>query len=93
MPGRKPSKIATVLGLVWVPGPLVIATTGHHEIDDEIERLIGVSVEQVNVAHMDAPTLSLQPDRIADIWPAHDWPTDAIHPGAFSPHDLWYATC
>jgi hypothetical protein len=85
-------KTSMVLALVWVPGPLVIATTGHHDLDDEIEALTGVTVEQVNVAHLDAPVLSLRPDRIGEIWPDHEWPADAVDPSAFSAHDLWYAT-
>jgi hypothetical protein len=86
-------KTSTVLALLWVPGPLVIATTGHHDIDDEIEGQIGVGVEQVNVAHIDRPTLSLQADRIPEIWPDREWPHGSIDPQAFSAHDLWYATC
>src|SRR4051812_44804508 len=73
-------KTSMVLSLVWVPGPLVIATTGHHEIDDEIEKLCGISVEQVNVAHLDRPTLAVQPAAIPEIWPDLDWPTDAVDP-------------
>ena len=86
-------KTSMVLALLWVPGPLVIATTGHHDIDDEIERLIGMTVEQVNVAHIDSPVLSLRPDAIQQIWPDRDWPTGAIDCAAMSAHDLWYATC
>jgi hypothetical protein len=86
-------KTSMVLSLVWVPGPLVIATTGHHEIDDEIEGLCGISVEQVNVAHLDQATLSLRTDAIPEIWPGVEWPTNAVDPACFSPHDLWYATC
>ena len=86
-------KTSMILALLWVPGPLVIATTGHHDIDDEIERLIGMSVEQINVAHMDSPILSLQADAIQQIWPDREWPTGAIDCAAMSAHDLWYATC
>jgi hypothetical protein len=86
-------KTSTVLALLWVPGPLVIATSGHHDIDDEIERLIGTTVEQVNVAHIDAPVLSMRADAIAQIWPDREWPTAAIDCTAMSAHDLWYATC
>jgi hypothetical protein len=86
-------KTSMVLALVWVPGPLVIATTGHHDIDDEIERITGIAVEQVNVAHIDAPVLSLRPDSITEIWPDREWPTGSIDPSALSAHDLWYATC
>jgi hypothetical protein len=86
-------KTSMVLALLWVPGPLVIATTGHHDIDDEIERLCGISVEQVNVAHIDSPVLSIRHDVIGQIWPDRDWPTGAIDPAAMSAHDLWYATC
>ena len=86
-------KTSTVLALLWVRGPLVIATTGHHDIDDEIERITGLAVEQINVAHIDSPVLSLRADAITQIWPDRDWPTGAIDPAAMSAHDLWYATC
>lgn len=86
-------KTSTVLALLWVPGPLVIATTGHHDLDDEIERLTGLQVEQVNVAHMDTPVLSLRPEAIGQIWPDREWPTGSVDPAALSAHDLWYATC
>jgi hypothetical protein len=86
-------KTSMVLALAWAPGPLVIATTGHHDLDDEIEAITGIDVEQVNVAHFDAPVLSLQSDRISEIWPDREWPVDAVDPKAFSAHDLWYATC
>jgi hypothetical protein len=86
-------KTSTVLALLWVPGPLVIATTGHHDIDDEIERLTGLIVEQVNVAHIDAPVLSVRADAIGQIWPGHEWPTGSVDPAVLSAHDLWYATC
>ena len=86
-------KTSMVLALLWVPGPLVIATTGHHDIDDEIERLIGTTVEQINVAHIDSPVLCLRPDAIQQIWPDREWPTGAIDCAAMSAHDLWYATC
>jgi hypothetical protein len=85
-------KTSMVLALLWVPGPLVIATTGHHDIDDEIERVTGLAVEQVNVAHIDSPVLSLRVDVVGRIWPDRDWPTGAIDPAALSAHDLWYAT-
>jgi len=86
-------KTSLVLALVWVPGPLVIATSGHHEIVDEIERLTGVTVEQIAVPHIDSPVLSLRPDRLAELWPDRDWPVGAVDPSALSAHDLWYATC
>jgi hypothetical protein len=86
-------KTSLVLALVWVPGPLVIATTGHHDLDDEIERVTGVAVEEVNVAHIDSPVLSLRADRIAEIWPGREWPQGAVDAACFSAHDLWYATC
>jgi hypothetical protein len=86
-------KTSTVLALLWVPGPLVIATTGHHDIDDEIERVTGLTVEQVNVAHIDSPVLGLRPDAIGQIWPDREWPTGSVDPAAMSAHDLWYATC
>src|SRR4051812_27402291 len=86
-------KTSMVLALLWVPGPLVIATTGHHDIDDEIERLTGLNVEQVNVAHIDSPILSLRADAINAIWPGREWPTGSVDPSALSAHDLWYATC
>src|SRR3954454_21345329 len=75
-------KTSMVLALVWVPGPLVIATTGHHDLDDEIERLTGLQVEQVNVAHIDTPVLSLRPDSLGEIWPDLDWPTGSVDPAA-----------
>lgn len=86
-------KTSMVLALLWVPGPLVIATTGHHDIDDEIERITGLAVEQINVAHIDSPVLSLRADAIGQIWGDREWPTGAIDPAAMSAHDLWYATC
>jgi hypothetical protein len=86
-------KTSMVLALVWVPGPLVIATTGHHDLDDEIERITGLDVEQVNVAHIDSPVLSLRADSIGEIWPDREWPTGSVDPAALSAHDLWYATC
>jgi hypothetical protein len=86
-------KTTTVLALLWVPGPLVIATTGHHDIDDEIERLTGIELEQVNVAHIDSPVLSVRPDSLGQIWPDRQWPTGSVDPLAMSAHDLWYATC
>jgi len=85
-------KTSMVLGLVWCPGPLVIATSGHHEIVDEIESLTGIGVEQVAVPHLDSPVLSLQPDRLEEIWPDRAWPVGAVDPGCLSAHDLWYAT-
>jgi hypothetical protein len=85
-------KTSMVLGLVWVPGPLVVATSGHHEIVDEVERLTGTRVEQIAVPHLDSPVLCLQADRLAEIWPDREWPRDAIDPGCLSAHDLWYAS-
>lgn len=84
-------KTSMVLGLVWVPGPLVIATSGHHEIVDEVERLTGTTVEQIAVPRLDSPVLCLQPDRLSEIWPDREWPRGAIDPGCLSAHDLWYA--
>lgn len=86
-------KTSMVLGLVWVPGPLVIATSGHHEIVDEVERLTGTTVEQVAVPHLDSPVLRMRADGIQEVWPGRDWPAGAIDPECFSAHDLWYATC
>jgi hypothetical protein len=85
-------KTSMVLGLVWVPGPLVIATSGHHEIVDEVERWTETSVEQVAVPHLDSPVLRLQVQHIGDVWPGLEWPVDAIDPECLSAHDLWYAT-
>ena len=85
-------KTSMVLGLVWVPGPFVIATSGHHEIVDEVERLTGATVEQVAVPHLDSPVLRLQPGRLTEIWPDRQWPVGAIDPECLSAHDLWYAT-
>src|SRR3954465_12793078 len=85
-------KTSMVLGLVWVPGPLVVATSGHHEIVDEVERLTATTVEQIAVPHLDSPVLCLQPDRLTDIWPGREWPRDAIDPACLSAHDLWHAT-
>jgi hypothetical protein len=85
-------KTSMVLGLVWVPGPLVIATSGHHEIVDEVERLTGTTVRQVAVPHLDSPVLCLQTDRVGEIWPGRDWPAEAVDPTCLSAHDLWYAT-
>jgi hypothetical protein len=85
-------KTSTVLGLVWVPGPLVVATSGHHEIVDEVARLTGTTVEQVAVPHLDSPVLRVRADRIAEIWPDREWPVGAIDPDCLSAHDLWYAT-
>jgi hypothetical protein len=85
-------KTSMVLGLVWVPGPFVIATSGHHEIVDEVERLTGTTVEQVAVPHLDSPVLCLRPDRLTEVWPDGQWPVGAIDPECLSAHDLWYAT-
>jgi hypothetical protein len=85
-------KTSMVLGLVWVPGPLVVATSGHHEIVDEVERLTGTSVEQIAVPRLDSPVLCLQLDRLDEIWPDREWPTGAVDAGCLSAHDLWYAT-
>ena len=85
-------KTSMVLGLVWVPGPFVIATSGHHEIVDEVERLTGTTVEQVAVPHLDSPVLTLRPDVVEEIWPDRSWPVGAVDPACLSAHDLWYAT-
>src|SRR3954447_13938980 len=85
-------KTSMVLGLVWVPGPLVVATSGHHEIVDEVERLTATTVEQIAVPHLDSPVLCLRADRLEEIWPGREWPREAIDPGCLSAHDLWYAT-
>jgi len=85
-------KTSMVLGLVWVPGPLVVATSGHHEIVDEVERLTATTVEQIAVPHLDSPVLCLQPDRLEELWPDREWPRNAIDPVCLSAHDLWYAT-
>lgn len=85
-------KTSMVLGLVWVPGPLVVATSGHHEIVDEVERLTGTTVEQIAVPHLDSPVLRLRADRIGELWPGREWPVGAIDPDCLSAHDLWYAT-
>jgi hypothetical protein len=82
-------KTTMVLGLVWVPGPLVIETTGHLEIAREVERVTGVAPQVIDVPKMDAPVLCVQPDVV---WPDREWPTGAIDPAALSAHDLWYAT-
>ncbi|MDQ1695872.1 MAG: hypothetical protein QOJ03_1225 [Frankiaceae bacterium] len=82
-----------VLALVWVPGPLVIATSGHHDLVGEIERLTATTVEQVAVAHLDAPVIAIRPDRLEEIWPGRDWPQGSVDASAMSAHDLWYATC
>ena len=86
-------KTSMVLALVWVPGPLVIATSGHHEIVDEIERLTKTKVEQVAVPHLDSPLLTVQADRLAEVWPGREWPDGAVDSACLSAHDLWYATC
>ena len=85
-------KTSMVLGLVWVPGPLVVATSGHHEIVDAVERLTGTSVEQIAVPHLDSPVLRLQTARLGEVWPDREWPVGAIDPECLSAHDLWYAT-
>jgi len=85
-------RTSMVLGLVWCPGPLVVATSGHHEIVDEVQRLTGTTVEQVAVPHLDSPVLSLRPDRLEEIWPDRAWPVGAVDPSCLSAHDLWYAT-
>ena len=85
-------KTSMVLGLVWVPGPLVVATSGHHEIVDEVERLTATTVEQITVPHLDSPVLCLRPDRLDELWPDREWPGGAIDPACLSAHDLWYAT-
>lgn len=86
-------KTSMVLALVWVPGPLVIATSGHHDLVDGIERVTGTTVEQVAVGHLDAPVLAISADRLGEIWPDREWPQGAVDVGAMSAHDLWYATC
>jgi hypothetical protein len=83
-------KTAMVLGLVWVRGPLVIETTGHPEVAQEVARVAGVVPQVIDVPHLDSPVLCVRPDAV---WPDRDWPTGAIDPGAMSAHDLWYATC
>lgn len=85
-------KTSTVLALVWVPGPLVIVTSGHQELVAEIERLTGTTVEQITVPHLDSPVLSLQPDGLAQIWPDRAFPVEAVDLSALSAHDIWYAT-
>jgi hypothetical protein len=82
-------KTSTVLGLVWVPGPLVIETSGHQEIATDVEQVGGVTPQVVVVPHMDSPVLCVQPDAV---WPDIEWPSGAIDPAALSAHDLWYAT-
>ena len=86
-------KTSMVLALVWVRGPLVIATSGHHEIVDEVERLTGATFEQVAVPHLDSPVLTVRADRLGDLWPDREWPAGAVDPACLSAHDLWYATC
>jgi hypothetical protein len=82
-------KTSMMLALVWVPGPLVIETSGHQELAPEVERVTGISPEVVVVPHMDSPMLCVAP---VAVWPDREWPTGAIDPGACSAHDLWYAT-
>jgi hypothetical protein len=86
-------KTSMVLALVWVPGPLVIATSGHHEIVDEVERLTKTNVEQIAVPHLDSPVLTVRADRLGELWPGREWPDGAVDPACLSAHDLWYATC
>jgi hypothetical protein len=86
-------RTSMVLALVWVPGPLVIATSGHHALVDEIERVTATTVEQVTVAHLDAPVIAIRPDRLQEIWPDREWPGGSVDAAAMSAHDLWYATC
>lgn len=86
-------RTSVVLALVWVPGPLVIVTSGHHDLIAAIEGLTGTDVERISVAHMDQPVLGLQPGRLAEIWPDHEWPQGSVDPASLSAHDLWYATC
>jgi hypothetical protein len=83
-------KTSMMLALVWVPGPLVIETTGHQEIASVVEQATGVAPQVVVVPHMDSPVLRVRPD---DIWPDREWPSGAIDATALSAHDLWYATC
>src|SRR3954463_15310943 len=85
-------KTATLLGLVWVPGPLVIETKGHREVATEVTAVTGTYCEIVVVPHMSSPVLAVQPNRINDIWPDREWPSGAIDVQAMSALDLWYAT-
>ena len=85
-------KTTTLLGLVWVPGPLVIETKGHREFAPEVTEVTGTYCEVVIVPHMTSPMLSVHPGRIKDIWPDREWPEGAIDPHAMSALDLWYAT-
>jgi hypothetical protein len=85
-------KTSTLLGLIWVPGPLAIETKGHREVATEVARVTSTYCEIVVVPHMNTPMLAIAPDRMADIWPNRDWPTGAVDPTAMSAVDLWYAT-
>jgi hypothetical protein len=85
-------KTSMLLGLVWVPGPLVIETKGHREVATEVIRVTGTHCELVVVPHMNTPILSFAAHRLEQVWPDGDWPTGAVDPGAMSAYDLWYAT-
>jgi hypothetical protein len=85
-------KTSTLLGLVWVPGPLVIETKGHREVATEVTRVTSTYCEIVVVPHMNTPMLAITPGRMTDIWPDGAWPTGAVDPTAMSAIDLWYAT-
>ena len=85
-------KTSTLLGLVWVPGPLVIETKGHREVAAEVTRVTSTYCEILVVPHMNTPILSFAANRMEKVWPDGDWPTGAVDPSAMSAYDLWYAT-
>jgi hypothetical protein len=84
---------STVLALAWTQGPLVVTTTGHVDLVDQIGALTSERPEVVVVPHMHSPVLRLDPNRLRDIWPDRGFPIEAVDSeGGMSALDLWYAS-
>ena len=84
---------STVLVLAWTQGPLVVTTSGHVDLVDEIVAVTGVQPEVVVVPHMHSPVLRIDPNRLREIWPDRGFPIEAVDSeGGMSALDLWYAS-
>lgn len=84
---------ATPLALVWAQGPLVVTTSGHVDLVDEIVLVTGMRPEVVVVAHLTSPVLRLDPNRLREIWPDRGFPIEAVDADhGMSAVDLWYAS-